>query len=129
MATDIEVPGIAEIQVQQIKDPTNRAGSEEDSWFALWDILFPNRKRPFSPHLVVADIQEEFPQGIVSMTPGHVDLAEDESISTSSPLVNHRSPPQILEYASQRPVQPPAMVAHYVPTPVGSISHSMMEFG
>ncbi|RFU34109.1 hypothetical protein B7463_g2198, partial [Scytalidium lignicola] len=43
--------GISHHQQRQISRKSNSSLSEEDQWFAIWDILFPGHGRPISAHV------------------------------------------------------------------------------
>ena len=46
-----DVEGITEAQRASLSSRVSRTSSDEDAWFSVWDIVFPNRRRPSSPYL------------------------------------------------------------------------------
>lgn len=43
--------GISHLQQWELSRRSNRSLSEQEQWFAIWDILFPNQTRPMSAYM------------------------------------------------------------------------------
>ncbi|KAK0636555.1 hypothetical protein B0T17DRAFT_613273 [Bombardia bombarda] len=48
---DIQLDGISHSQRRDLCKKSNRAFSEENQWFAVWDILFPEVQKPTSAYI------------------------------------------------------------------------------
>ncbi|KAH6999535.1 hypothetical protein EDB80DRAFT_117860 [Ilyonectria destructans] len=66
---DIEVSGISEHQIMQLRDSPGRPVSITEGWFYIWDILFPDVVRPNSPYFTLMDIKASEMQAPLN---GHV---------------------------------------------------------
>jgi hypothetical protein len=47
----VQLDGISHSQHRELCRKSNPAFTEEDQWFAIWDILFPGSERPFSAYI------------------------------------------------------------------------------
>ncbi|KAK3682833.1 hypothetical protein B0T22DRAFT_522315 [Podospora appendiculata] len=46
-----ELPGMTHQQQRELSRKSNRHASEQDQWFAIWDVIFPARSRPASAYM------------------------------------------------------------------------------
>ncbi|KAK3332627.1 hypothetical protein B0T19DRAFT_473480 [Cercophora scortea] len=46
-----ELPGMTHQQQRELSRKSNRHASEQDQWFAIWDVIFPDRSRPASAYM------------------------------------------------------------------------------
>jgi hypothetical protein len=64
----------------------NGSRSDEDEWFAIWDILFPGRAHPLTPHALYPEVVQFMQDAFRMFTEqGHLDAIADHTLPESSP--------------------------------------------